>query len=141
MQNQEIHYCCHVHNSLPRKNLKSNSKFKTTFHRVCLKSLQLHCIKNSLQIWKKDAWTQKTLLIQICIFYSTYFLHDCLLHIQTLWFTLECTFCLYPGQCYVLLAKYDLCVYSLTTAACMSRNMSEKCLWFYINTCKCSKLE
>ena len=49
-------------------------------------------------------------------------MHDCLMHKKICKFTLECTFYLDFGECYIFLTKYDLCVYS-RTATCTSRNM------------------
>ena len=61
--------------------------------------------------------------MELFVFYVVYFIYDCLLHTKILCFTMECAFCLYLRQCYIFLTKYDLCVFSLTMATCISRNM------------------
>ena len=65
------------------------------------------------------------LLIEFFVFCVVYFIHDCLLHTKILCFTLECAFCLYPGQSYIFLTKYDPCVFSPIMATCISRNTLE----------------
>jgi hypothetical protein len=55
--------------------------------------------------------------------YIMCYVHDCLMDMKILQFTVECAFRLYPGQRYIFLTKSDLCVYSLTLAVCVSCNI------------------
>jgi len=50
------------------------------------------------------------------MFYIICYVHDCLMDMKILQFTLECAFYLYPGQCYIFLTKCDLCVCSIVLA-------------------------
>ena len=45
----------------------------------------------------------KFLLLEFCMFYTIFFIHDCLLQTKIFWFTLEHIFYLYLGRCCIFL--------------------------------------